>query len=70
MSSPVSAFETMVNDFITATATVLDQIAQALIASAPYIAGVLLATGLGYAVFRFVRRSPIVNKLIGWLGGE
>jgi len=68
MSSPVSAFESMVNDFITATATVLDQIAQALISSAPYIASVLLATGLGYVIFRFVRRSPIVNRLMGWLG--
>jgi F0F1-type ATP synthase assembly protein I len=69
MSSPVSSFETMVNDFITATATLLDQFAQALITAAPYIAGTLLAVGLGYLAFRFLRRTPIVNRIIGWFTG-
>jgi F0F1-type ATP synthase assembly protein I len=69
MSSPISSFETMINDFITATATILDQLAQALIASAPLIAGTLVAVGLGYLAFRFLRRTPIVNRLIGWLTG-
>ena len=69
MSSPVSAFESMVNDFITATATILDQLAQALISNAPIIVGTLIAVGLGYLAFRYIRRIPFVNRLIGWFTG-
>ena len=69
MSSPVSAFETMVNDFITGTATVLDQIAQALINYAPVIGGTLVAVGLGYIAFRYMKKIPFVNRLLGWFTG-
>jgi len=70
MSSPVSAFETMINDFITGAATVLDQIAQALINYAPVIGTVLVAVGLGYIAFRQLGRIPFVGRLIGWLTGK
>ena len=69
MSSPVSQFETMVNDFIVGAATVLDQIALALINYAPVIAGTLAAVGLGYIAFRYIRKIPFVNKIIGWFTG-
>jgi len=69
MSSPVSAFESMINDFITGAATVLDQIAQALINYAPVIGTVLVAVGLGYIAFRQLRRIPFVGRLLGWLTG-
>jgi len=69
MSSPVSMFETMVNDLIVGTATVLDQIFQALINYAPVIGGTLAAVGLGYVAFRYIRKIPFVNRIIGWFTG-
>jgi hypothetical protein len=69
MSSPISAFETMINDFITGAATVLDQLAQALINYAPVIGSILVAVGMGYIFFRQLGRIPFVGRLVGWLTG-
>jgi hypothetical protein len=63
-STPLNAFENMVSDFITGVATVLDQIAQALIANASLIGWIVVYTLAGGLVFAFLRRTPIVSSII------
>jgi hypothetical protein len=65
-SSPLNAFENMITDFITAVATVLDQIAQALIANAGLIAWIVVYALAGGVVFAFLSRTPIVNQIVGF----
>jgi len=65
-SSPLNAFENMVNDFITAVATVLDQIAQALIANAGLLAWIAVLTLAGGVAFAFLRKTPIVSDIVAF----
>ena len=67
MSSVASTFQTMVQDFINAAATVLDQIAVTLSNYAPVIAGVVIAVATGYIGFRLLERTPILRRVVGWL---
>ena len=65
-SSPLNSFENMITDFITAVATVLDQIAQALIANAGLLAWITVLALAGGIVFAVIRNTPIVNKIVGF----
>ena len=65
-SSPLNAFENMVTDFITAVATVLDQIAQALISNASLLAWIAVYALAGGLVFAFLRKTPIVNNIVAF----
>ena len=66
VSSPLNAFENMITDFITAIATVLDQIAQALISNASLLAWIVVYALIGGVVFAFLTRTPIVNRIVGF----
>jgi len=65
-SSPLNAFENMITDFITAVATVLDQIAQALISNAGLLAWIVVYALAGGLVFAVIRKTPIVNQIVGF----
>ncbi|MFP3257737.1 MAG: hypothetical protein RXO36_08050 [Candidatus Nanopusillus acidilobi] len=65
-SSPLNSFENMISDFITAVATVLDQIAQALIANASLLGWIVVYALAGGLVFAFLRRTPIVDRIVGF----
>jgi len=65
-SSPLNSFENMITDFITAVATVLDQIAQALISNAGLLAWIVVYALIGGVVFAFLTRTPVVNKIVGF----
>jgi len=65
-SSPLTAFENMITDFITAVATVLDQIAQALISNAGLLALIVVYALAGGIVFAVIRNTPIVNRIVGF----